>query len=284
MAAPPLAIDLHLVFDGSGETARRVAVATVSQFDHLSCTLVFHPRVTDPDTLGEITDDIVAGRRQALVFYTLADERLRVGFAAALAERGIVNVDILGAPLASIDQLTGEHPALQSGRSEMLERSYFERIEAIEFAVKYDDGKQPDGMLAAEVVLIGVSRTGKTPLSIYLGYLGYKAANQPLVATVPPPSQLFEVDPQRVIGLRVDPERLSLVRAKRVSSMSGARRAGGYAELEGVYAELEAADKIMRRIGCAVIDVTNLAIEETARQVLSRLRRIDRPAEAPGPG
>jgi regulator of PEP synthase PpsR (kinase-PPPase family) len=138
-------------------------------------------------------------------------------------------------------------------------------MEAIEFAVRFDDGVGR-GLHDADVVLVGVSRTSKTPLSIYLGYLGHKAANVPVVKGIEPPKELFEVDPRKVVGLTIDPNRLLEIRRARVRSMGSRNRQ--YAELAEIYEELEAAAKLHRRLGCPVIDISELSIEETAHRIV----------------
>src|SRR3712207_2948124 len=146
-----------------------------------------------------------------------------------------------------------------------LDASYFRRIEAIEYAVKYDDGIG-GGLDEADIVLVGVSRTSKTPLSMYLGYLGYKTANVPIVRGIEPPGELFEIDPGKVVGLTIDAERLAENRQVRVRAMGGTQR--GFAELLEVYEELDEATRIHRRLGCPVIDVSDLAVEETAHRII----------------
>jgi regulator of PEP synthase PpsR (kinase-PPPase family) len=140
-------------------------------------------------------------------------------------------------------------------------------MEAIEFAVKFDDGVGR-GLRDADIVLVGVSRTSKTPLSIYLGYLGHKAANVPVVKGIEPPPDLFQVDTSKVVGLTIDPNRLLDIRRARVRTMGGGARNRNYAELEEIYEELDQAAKLHRRLGCPVIDISDLSIEETAARVL----------------
>ena len=137
----------------------------------------------------------------------------------------------------------------------------------MEFAVKHDDGLSGEGLGEAEIVLIGVSRTGKTPLSMYLGYLGYKTANVPLVRGIEPPADLFRIDRAKIVGLTIDPERLARSAAAGCAPSAAAAR-DGYAELNRIYEELEEAAAVQRRLGCPVIDVTNLAVEEAAHRVI----------------
>jgi regulator of PEP synthase PpsR (kinase-PPPase family) len=146
-------------------------------------------------------------------------------------------------------------------------------MEAIEFAVKFDDGVG-SGLREADIVLVGVSRTSKTPLSIYLGYLGHKAANVPLVKDIDPPKELFEIEQAKIVGLTIDAARLAEIRAARVRSMGAPNRA--YTELLEIYDELEHAAAIHRRLRCPVIDVSDLSVEETAMRIV---RLVDRRRE-----
>jgi [pyruvate, water dikinase]-phosphate phosphotransferase / [pyruvate, water dikinase] kinase len=136
--------------------------------------------------------------------------------------------------------------------------------------VKHDDGVG-SGLDEADIVLVGVSRTSKTPLSIYLGYLGYKAANVPVVAGIEPPPELFEIDRSKIVGLTIAPDRLLDIRTARVRSMGAPRKR--YAELEAIYAELDEAAAVQRRLGCPVIDVSELSVEETAMRIIRNVER-----------
>ena len=163
----------------------------------------------------------------------------------------------------------GARPALNS--------AYFKRMEAIEFAVKFDDGVG-SGLHDADIVLVGVSRTSKTPLSIYLGYLGHKTANVPLVKGIDPPPELFAIDPSKVVGLTIGAERLAEIRAARVRQMGAPNRR--YTELHEIYDELEQAAAIHRRLGCPVLDVTELSVEETAMRIIRVVEQRRAEAEA----
>ena len=151
------------------------------------------------------------------------------------------------------------------GARHPLDSAYFRRIAAIEFAVKFDDGIG-GGLAAADIVLVGVSRTSKTPLSMYLGYMGYKTANVPVVRGIEPPGELFELDAAKIVGLTIDAGRLAEIRQERVRHMRASPRA--YAELVEIYDELEHSGAIHRRLGCPVLDITELSIEETASRVI----------------
>jgi [pyruvate, water dikinase]-phosphate phosphotransferase / [pyruvate, water dikinase] kinase len=173
--------------------------------------------------------------------------------------------DILGPPLASIAKISGRSARMAPGVRHPLDSAYFRRIAAIEFAVKYDDG-MGGGLTEADIVLVGVSRTSKTPLSMYLGYMGYKTANVPVVRGIDIPAELFEIDQAKIVGLTIDASRLAEIRQERVRNLGTSPRA--YAELVGIYEELEQSAAIHRRLGCPVLDITELSIEETASRVV----------------
>ena len=173
--------------------------------------------------------------------------------------------DLLGHPIDSISRVAGVAARMEPGARAPLDDTYFRRIEAIEFAVKYDDGVG-SGLDEAEIVLVGVSRTSKTPLSMYLGYLGHKAANVPIVKGIEPPNALWEIDPAKIVGLTIDAERLADIRQARLRAMRSPNRS--YGKLLDIYEELEQASAVHRRLGCPVIDVSDLSVEETAMRVI----------------
>src|SRR6476619_1893611 len=258
-------IEVHLISDSTGDTAARVARAAQAQFSTHPTTLVRHPRVTTIDGLSRAFERIGEASGKA-VFFTLIDRELRKLTTEICQREGIPHCDLLGPPLEALTAASGDEAELVPGRQAPLDKDYFKRVAAMEFAVKHDDGLSGEGLEDAEIVLIGVSRTGKTPLSMYLGYLGYKTANVPLVKGIAPPPQLWAVDRWRLVGLTIDPERLAAIRHRRGAAL-GTGRAGsrdGYAALTSIYEELDQAAALHRRLGCPAIDTTTLALEEAA--------------------
>lgn len=162
--------------------------------------------------------------------------------------------------------LFNKTPKLEPGLLRQLDEQYFKRVEAVEFAVRYDDGKDPKGLVTADVVLIGVSRTSKTPLSMYLANKRIKCANVPLVPEVSPPEELYKVA-DKTVGLVIDPNHLFAIRKERLKSL-GLTSNANYAAVERIINELEYSDEIMKKLGCPVIDVTNKAVEETAGKIM----------------
>jgi regulator of PEP synthase PpsR (kinase-PPPase family) len=261
-------VELHIVSDSTGETAARLVAALEAQFPEQPFEEVRHPQIETLDDL-QLAVSRAKGRR-AVIVYTLVDPEMRECMRTLCRSARLHYCDLLGHPIESIAKVSGTAAKMTPGARPPLNSAYFKRMEAIEFAVKFDDGVG-NGLRDADVVLVGVSRTSKTPLSIYLGYLGRKAANVPIVKGITPPSELFEVDPLKVVGLTIDAGRLAEIRSARIRGMGGRNRQ--YAELPEIYDELEEAAAIHRRLGCPVIDVTGLSIEETAHRVI---RLVDR--------
>jgi regulator of PEP synthase PpsR (kinase-PPPase family) len=205
--------------------------------------------------------------RAAVVVYTLVKPEMRAAMRTLCRRARLHYCDLLGHPIDAVARVSGMAARMTPGSRAPLNSAYFKRMEAIEFAVKFDDGVG-HGLEEADVVLVGVSRTSKTPLSIYLGFLGHKTANVPVVHRIEPPPELFEIEQSKVVGLTIDPNRLLEIRRARVRTMGAGARSRRYAELAEIYQELEDAAVLHRRLGCPVIDVSELSIEETAHRVL----------------
>ena len=268
-------VELHIVSDSTGETAARLVLALEAQFPDQPFTEIRHARVENVEDLHIAVQQ--ARGRPAVMVYTLVAPELRDAMRQLCRRARVHYCDLLGHPIDSISRVAGVAARMQPGARAPLDAQYFKRIEAIEFAVKYDDGVGK-GLDEADVVLVGVSRTSKTPLSIYLGYLGHKAANVPVVRGIALPHELFEIDPAKIVGLTIDAERLLDIRTARVRSMGASRKR--YAELEVIYAELEEASALHRRLGCPVVDVSELSVEETAMRVIRLVEKRKQKAPA----
>ena len=261
-------VELHAISDSTGETAVRLMMALEAQFPDTEFEIVRHPRVESVDDL-----QLAVSRtkdRPAVIVYTLVDPKLRETMHELCRREHLHCSDLLGQPIEQVVAVSGTAAKMESGRRPPLDSQYFKRMEAIEFAVKYDDGLGA-GLDEADIVLVGVSRTSKTPLSMYLGYLGHKVANIPIVKGIEPPRELFEIDRAKIVGVTIDAERLSEIRQVRARLMRLSKSA--YAELVGIYEELEHAAALHRRLGCPVVDVSELSIEETALRVLRIVER-----------
>jgi len=262
----PIPVTIHIISDSLGETADMVARAAAAQFEPDTFRIERLPKIATPEQLTEVVRTHCG--EYCIFFYTLVESSLRAQM-ERLCDEGIHGVDLLGPSVALLQRATGLSSAGEAGAIRRTDEEYFERVDAMEFAVKHDDGRNPEGLLEADIVLVGVSRTSKTPLAMYLAFKGYRVANIPLTPGTDPPSELFEVDPRRVFGLVTAPEVLLKIRVERMRELG--TWVPRYAEREAVEVELEQARALMRRIGCLVVHTDNRAMEEAAQEIIRHL-------------
>ncbi|MDA9461593.1 MULTISPECIES: pyruvate, water dikinase regulatory protein [Enterococcus] len=265
-------VTFFVISDSAGETATKLAQATMAQYPSIEFSLFRRTFVTDPETLQRALNDALS--EQALVLHTLINQEL-VDLTNDFCQKNkLYSFDVLTPPIAEIERLTGIKPTRQPGALHLLNENYFKRIKAMEFAVKYDDGKDPRGFLEADVVLLGVSRTSKTPLSLFLANKNLKVANLPLIPQAHIPKQLWEIDPKKIVGLTNNPDILNNIRKERMRSY-GLNPDTAYSDIEKIRAELEFANELYEKLGCVVINVASLSIEETASLILNELELED---------
>lgn len=265
---------IYVISDSIGETAEQVAKAAAAQFSIPISQIIRIPYVSEENAINKII--LEAKEYNSIIMYTMVVPELKEYLENAAKASGIYCVDIMGPAIEAISHITKEKPTYTPGVIRQLDEEYFKKVEAIEFAVKYDDGKDPRGIKKADVVLIGVSRTSKTPLSMYLANRNIKAANIPLVPEVEPPEELLQISPKKIFGLISSPTKLNAIRQERLKAL-GLSDEANYANMNRILQELEYAEGIMKSIGCPIIDVTNKAIEETAGIILKIIKeKIDR--------
>jgi len=256
---------VYILSDSVGETAELVVKAGLSQFNNGSYKINRVPYVEDKATINEYLQIVKA--QGAMIGFTLVDPELRVYLNEEAKRLDIEAIDIMGPTISAMERFFKREPRLEPGLVHKLDEDYFKRVEAVEFAVKYDDGRDPRGIARADIILVGVSRTSKTPLSQYLANKRIKVANVPIVPEIDPPEELFEVDPQKCIGLRISPDKLNEIRKERLKAL-GLGNQATYATLKRINQELEYFNDVIEKIGCDVIDVSNKAVEETANIIL----------------
>jgi hypothetical protein len=261
---------IYVVSDSTGETAERATRATLLQFPDHKVRLRLERRVRDRRSLAAVLQK--AGEQEAMVVFTLVRPELREHFHELASQFDVRHVDVIGALLVQVGQYLEADPVNIPSAEMPLSQEYFRRVEAIEFAVKSDDGKEPRNLKKADLVLVGVSRTSKTPLSTYLAGRGLKVANVPLVLGVDPPEELYELPAYRIVGLSIDVDQLMDIRQQRLQHL-GMPPDSNYGLRDHVKEELEYAHKIFRdNPEWMVVDVTNCAIEETATIILEALK------------
>lgn len=256
--------------DSSGETAAHVAQAALVQFPPGFASIYRLPQVRSCQQISTLVREIATGR--SLIAYTLVLPEYREALEEEARKANVPTLDLLGPLINKISGLTDSHPLSQPGRLHQLDETYFRRMEAVNFAVRFDDGKNPDGIAQSDVILVGLSRTSKTPNCMYLAqHYALKAANCPIVPGVDPPKALFNVQARKIIGLTIDPHLLHNLRTSR-AQVIGMSPDTQYSDLEEIKAEVQYAKRIFRELKCHVIDVSSKAIEETSSEIFLYLR------------
>lgn len=263
-------IHMYILSDSAGETASKLAQATMAQYDQsdLEIQLIKRTFIYEKSDLLDALKE--AKELEAIVLQTLISEELVKISNEYCQKNNLFTIDALSPLVNEVNRRTDIEPSRVPGALHFLNENYFERINAMEFAVKYDDGKDPRGFLEADILLLGVSRTSKTPLSLFLANKNLKVANLPLIPEAHIPSQIWEVDPKKIVGLTNDPKILNAIREERMRSY-GLRPNTAYSDIEKIREELKFADDLYKKIGCLIINVAQKSIEETASIILSEL-------------
>ena len=265
-------ITIYAISDSLGGTSQKLLSAVMAQYPDLIFNNSYRfPFINKESELLDILQDAI--KDDAVVISTLVDSHL----AATAREFSRVNhlsyLDLMNPFFEIIKEKTGTQPIEVPGVLHRLDTEYFNKISAIEFAVKYDDGKNPQGFLESDLVILGVSRTSKTPLSIYLANKGYKVSNLPLIPEVPLPQILDKVDRRRMIGLVCEPDKLVKVRSNRLDAL-GLTQATSYTDVEKIYEELDYSKKVFQKHQAYVINITDKSIEETACIIEEHLKSL----------
>ncbi|MCI5839069.1 MAG: pyruvate, water dikinase regulatory protein [Peptoniphilaceae bacterium] len=261
-------LNIYVLSDSTGETAINYTKSITAQFQNLKINIKKASDIKNEREIDKACDDI---SKNDLIIMTIANFSLRKHIIELSKDTNTKCIDLLGDGIRAIEEITGEKALWERGLIRKQSEDYFSMIDAIEFAVKYDDGKDPRGLLEAEIVLVGVSRTSKTPLSMLLATKNYKVCNLPLVPEVTLPQELFEVDSKKIVGLIINPDKLEGIRAERAKIMGLGDSV--YSDEERIEYELNYASEVFDDLGCEVINVTDLTIEQTANKVLDIVNR-----------
>jgi [pyruvate, water dikinase]-phosphate phosphotransferase / [pyruvate, water dikinase] kinase len=259
-------LHLHLLSDSTGETLEMIAKAALAQFEDADVVRHFWPMVRSQQHLDRILGEISAN--PGLVLFTLVNTETRDRLEARCAALGLPAIAALDAVTAALEQQLGQEARGRPGRQHMMDEAYFQRVDAIQFTIAHDDGVGWENWEEADILLAGVSRSSKTPTSIYLANRGFKVANIPIVVESPPPASLHSVRRPLVVGLTTSPERLIAVRRNRLLSLNQAPETP-YVDTEHVTREVQYARRMFADNGWPVIDVSRRSIEETAAAVIT---------------
>ncbi|WP_274651897.1 pyruvate, water dikinase regulatory protein [Paenibacillus humicola] len=260
---------IYVLSDSAGDTGELVVRAAAAQFHPLLADIRRAPFIHDTATLERFT--LQAKACGGIILYTLVIPELREALNRLTQELDVMAIDLLGPLIGSLESKTGRSSRHEPGLNHVLDADYFRKVEAVEFAVKYDDMRDTAGIRKADIVLVGVSRTSKTPLSMYLAHKKFKVANVPLMPELEPPAELFDIPKERVIGLTIGVHYLNVIRKERLKAL-GLPDSAAYATTARIERELAYAREVMERLGCVVIDVSHRAVEETASLIMENIR------------
>ncbi|MBS1232816.1 MAG: ATP/GTP-binding protein [Nitrospirae bacterium] len=257
---------IYLVGEGTGETINRIARASLAQFSRENIEVKSYFLVTDENYVSRIIKH--AAEDDALVAFSIVQPGLRDFLIKQSDRRGVKAIDVIGSFIVQLSIFLREKPLEIPGRQYILDEEYFRRIEAINFSVKHDDGKLPHGMKLADIILIGLSRTGKTPLATYMANQGWKVANVPVHEDMETPTELYEVNQRKVFGLIISVESLVKLREARLKQL-GLEPEARYADPVKVFEEIEWCQNFYKQNPrWRIVDVSNRAIEEVAAGIV----------------
>ena len=261
---------IYVISGGIGASGEQLVRTVLAQFpeSQVSISIIAHVRQCEQIELAIAQ----AARTKSTVVHTLVDPELRQSLVDQAQVHGVAEFDLMGPLLSHLGDRLEQEPTIHPGLYRRLNQAYFDRVDAIKFTLAHDDGLRSEGWSDADVVLVGPSRVGKTPLSMYLAVLGYKIANVPLVPGIDPPHTLAQLDRRRVFGLSIEPGQLVFYRKQRQGGM-GAGGLGAYTDASKIHLEMEAACALYRHSGFTVLDVTDCPIETTADQIIDRITR-----------
>jgi len=273
MNSHPASNDPPVIFvlsGGVGASGEQLVSTVLAQFPGNNVRIVVSGSVRQPEQVAAVLKQ--AQECGGLVVYTLVDESLRQHLVDEARRSGVQTFDLMTPVIDWLSSALHTRPLQEPGRYRVLHREQFERVAAIDYTLTHDDGKNPEGWPRAELVLVGVSRSGKTPLSIFLAVLGWKVANIPLVPEIPVPPSLYELDRTRVVGLTIDPDQLLLYRRQRQARL-GVTEASTYTDLESIKTELLHAKKVFREGQFQTVNMTDKTIEMGADEILRKLSK-----------
>jgi len=260
---------IYIISDSTGETAQNIVHAAVSQFDSDNIKLKLFAHIESTKDIKGIIDKI--NKEKSFIVYTIVKPELRSFLKEESQRKSIFSFDILGPLIDNIERISGIAPKLKPGIIRKMDKQYFKRMEAMEFTVKYDACQGELDLSQADLVILGVSRTSKTPLSMYLAHKGIKVANIILDFEVELPSSIYKLPKKKVIGLTIEPDNLIEIRRKRLKTL-GLSDESIYTDKGRVLKEINYAENIYKKIGCPVINITNKAIEDIATQILKIMK------------
>ncbi len=258
-------INLHLISDSTGETLSSVARAVLSQFEGVESNDFIWPLVRNKSQMDKVMEAI--SKNPGIVLYTILQDDLTETLKNHCYELQIPCIPVLSRIITEFSNYLGMNISHAIGRQHLLDEEYFSRVEAINYTLDHDDGQSTWDLFDADIVIVGVSRTSKSPTSVYLSCRGYKTANVPFVSIETMPQTIYDLKKPLVVGLTINPEKLVQIRQSRMASL-GQETVSDYIDIEAVKGEVAESRKLFSKLGCVVIDVTKRSVEETAAKII----------------
>jgi len=259
-----------IISDGTGETATAISRAIMTQFKDREVFFTRYKNVRSTEQVDAIFQE--AAIHHDLVIYTIVSHELREYVTEVSKQNHVRSIDLIGPALIAFGNYFQQDPIAEPGLLHQVNDKYFNRVAAMEFTLNHDDGRNLESLHLADVILVGVSRTSKTPLSVFLSLNGLKVVNVPLIQGSPPPKELFEVDQRKIFALTIDADALIQIRRNRLDRLGAVKHTGDYADVDKIVSEIEWANGVFKENKrWPIFNVTDKALEETAADIMKLL-------------
>jgi len=264
-------LSLYILSGGVGSSGEQLARTVTAQFPEAAIEIKVFPKVFTKRHVEQIIEE--AAKNKAVVAHTFVDPQLRKSVKSITQAYCIKSIDLIGPLMENLAEELDQEPLGKPGLYRQLYKSYFDRISAMDFGLDHDDGKNPHGWVDAEIVLLGASRVGKTPISLYLSVMGWKVANIPLIAGLPPRVEISNLDKDRLVGLTIAPGDLVEHRKHRQKALGLVGNDSDYVNPLKVYEEIQEIETFFRRNNISTLDVTGKPIESCADEIIQIVKR-----------
>ncbi|MBL6664410.1 MAG: kinase/pyrophosphorylase [Rickettsiales bacterium] len=263
-------INIHLVSDSTGETLSSVSRAVLSQFEGVESNDFIWPLIRTKSQIDRVVESI--SKDPGIVLYTILHDDLILDLKKKCSEVNVPCIPVLSHIIGEFSKYLDMNISNTIGRQHLLDSEYFSRVDAISYTITHDDGQSTWDLYDADIVIIGVSRTSKSPTSVYLSCRGYKVSNIPFVSLDTMPKNVHDLKRPLIVGLTINPEKLSQIRQNRVGSMGAQDVSSAYIDIDAIKEEISESRKLFAKLNCPVIDVTKKSVEETAAKIINLLQ------------
>lgn len=269
---------INILSDTSGYATEQIVKQSLNQFDNHDIKINIYPNIRELDSLDRILKCLLIYESNQIIYHSFQEKKMNIYIKNFAEVHNINTIDIMSESIETIARALGKEPKSLFSKNSLYNTSFFKKFDAIDFALKYDDGKDFSAIKFCDIAIIGVSRSSKTPLSLYLASKGFRVANIPILLDSKIPKELFEIDPHKIYGLTVDENILAKFRKERLKqlNLSGYSQ---YTDIERIRKEINYSKEVMEDIGCLIIDTSDKALEEISEIILNNLKEYERSKE-----